>query len=92
MHMTGVYERELRSVLAGERKGVVAITRSCTEVERARAMQVCQRPFLVVRAPGSGSEGTGDILALRGDMCMPCLLYTSPSPRDATLSRMPSSA
>ena len=92
MHMTGVYERELRSVLAGERKGVVAITRSCTEVERARAMQVCQRPFLVVRAPGSGSEGTGDILALRGDMCMPCLLYTSPSPRDVEESRMPSSA
>ena len=25
-------------------------------------------------------------------MRMPCLLYTSPSPRDATLSRMPSSA
>ena len=25
-------------------------------------------------------------------MGMPCLLYTSPSPRDATLSRMPSSA
>ena len=24
--------------------------------------------------------------------CTPCLLYTSPSPRDATLSRMPSSA
>ena len=24
--------------------------------------------------------------------CPPCLLYTSPSPRDATLSRMPSSA
>ena len=77
MHMTGVYERELRSVLAGERKGVVAITRSCTEVERARAMQVCQRPFLVVRAPGSGSEGTGDILALRGDMCMPIEVKSS---------------
>ena len=26
------------------------------------------------------------------DLCEPCLLYTSPSPRDATLSRMPSSA
>ena len=26
------------------------------------------------------------------DMCGDCLLYTSPSPRDATLSRMPSSA
>ena len=75
--MSGVYERELRSVLAGERKGVIAITRSCTEVERARAMQVCQRPFLVVRAPGSGSEGTGDILALRGDMCMPIEVKSS---------------
>ena len=27
-----------------------------------------------------------------GDSLYPCLLYTSPSPRDATLSRMPSSA
>ena len=26
------------------------------------------------------------------DESEPCLLYTSPSPRDATLSRMPSSA
>ena len=26
------------------------------------------------------------------DLCIICLLYTSPSPRDATLSRMPSSA
>ena len=26
------------------------------------------------------------------DLQHPCLLYTSPSPRDATLSRMPSSA
>ena len=26
------------------------------------------------------------------DVCRDCLLYTSPSPRDATLSRMPSSA
>ena len=28
----------------------------------------------------------------RDRMYMTCLLYTSPSPRDATLSRMPSSA
>ena len=27
-----------------------------------------------------------------GDRVIDCLLYTSPSPRDATLSRMPSSA
>ena len=28
----------------------------------------------------------------RNSIHMDCLLYTSPSPRDATLSRMPSSA
>ena len=31
-------------------------------------------------------------LALLRELTLPCLLYTSPSPRDATLSRMPSSA
>ena len=71
------YERELRSVLAGEINGVRAITRSCSEIERARAMQVTQRPFLVVRAPGSGSEGTGDLLVLRGDMCFPVEVKSS---------------
>ena len=71
------YERELRSVLAGEIKGVRAVTRSCSEVERAKAMRVVKRPFLVVRAPGSGSEGTGDLLALRGDMCFPIEVKTS---------------
>ena len=33
-----------------------------------------------------------DGVTLRGYRPFPCLLYTSPSPRDATLSRMPSSA
>ena len=71
------YERELRSVLAGEIKGIRAVTRSCSEVERAKAMRVVRRPFLVVRAPGSGSEGTGDLLALRGDVCFPIEVKTS---------------
>ena len=35
------------------------------------------------------SPGEGEILAVSDN---DCLLYTSPSPRDATLSRMPSSA
>ena len=79
--MSSVYERELRAVLAGEIKGVRAIIKSCTEIERARAMQVVQRPFLVVRAPGSGSEGTGDLLALRGDMCFPIEVKSSKVPK-----------
>ena len=33
-----------------------------------------------------------DALAFRNALLRDCLLYTSPSPRDATLSRMPSSA
>ena len=37
-------------------------------------------------------EAIGKILKERGLTISTCLLYTSPSPRDATLSRMPSSA
>jgi Holliday junction resolvase len=79
--MSSIYERELRSVLAGEEKGVRAVTRSYTESQRAQMMQVCQRPFLVVRAPGSGSEGTGDLLVLRGDMCFPIEVKSSKKSR-----------
>ena len=34
----------------------------------------------------------GNIVLANGTTCMLCLLYTSPSPRDGLLSRMPSSA
>ena len=71
----------MRAVLAGELKGVRAITKSCSEIERACAMQVIQRPFLVVRAPGSGSEGTGDMLVLRGDMGFPIEVKSSKFPK-----------
>ena len=33
-----------------------------------------------------------ELEALKDKLARTCLLYTSPSPRDATLSRMPSSA
>ena len=54
--------------------------------------------------PGGGGNGSGrgptppDIDAIIRDIqnkinkFLPCLLYTSPSPRDGLLSRMPSSA
>ncbi len=75
--MASQYERELRKALAGLPSGVRAVTRSCSEVERALAMQVIERPFLVVRAAGSGMEGTGDLLALRGDICFPIEVKTT---------------
>ena len=34
----------------------------------------------------------GDLFKKRKELIQPCLLYTSPSPRDGTSSRMPSSA
>ncbi|MDG1545864.1 MAG: hypothetical protein P8Q55_00570 [Candidatus Poseidoniaceae archaeon] len=69
--MASQYERELRQVLAGVDKGVEAVIRSCTEEEKEKMRLVTSRPFLVVRAAGSGMEGTGDLLALRGDICFP---------------------
>jgi len=79
--MASGYERELRAVLAGNPDGVRAVTRSCSELEKARAMRVIQRPFLVVRAAGSGMEGSGDILALRGDLCFPIEVKTTKDKR-----------
>ena len=38
------------------------------------------------------AEHAADTHRAGADLCEGCLLYTSPSPRDATLSRMPSSA
>ena len=37
-------------------------------------------------------ESRDDFLDNDGDWAMDCLLYTSPSPRDTAISRMPSSA
>ena len=41
--------------------------------------------------PGDCKYGTGNLKRHLG-ICKSCLLYTSPSPRDGLLSRMPSSA
>ena len=41
-------------------------------------------------AAGLGAADVPDVLI--ADVRMPCLLYTSPSPRDKRQSRMPSSA
>jgi Holliday junction resolvase len=75
------YERELLHVLAGSSDGVDAVTRSCTPEERVRMRSIIEAPFLVVRAPGSGTEGTGDLLVLRGDAAFPIEVKCSKEPR-----------
>jgi len=71
------YERELRQVIAGVPAGVEAVIKSCTEQQKKKMRLAITRPFLVVRAAGSGMEGTGDLLALRGDICFPIEVKTT---------------
>eukprot|EP00831_Metopus_contortus_P042336 TRINITY_DN334_c0_g1_i6.p1 TRINITY_DN334_c0_g1~~TRINITY_DN334_c0_g1_i6.p1 ORF type:complete len:127 (-),score=35.60 TRINITY_DN334_c0_g1_i6:113-493(-) len=57
----------------------------------------CERSFLAIHSKLSeiAQHLTGNIFALSGDfteLFWLCLLYTSPSPRDLSTSRMPSSA
>ena len=47
---------------------------------------------LVLVEGGQGTNINGNMFSMLRELCSNCLLYTSPSPRDATLSRMPSSA
>jgi len=75
--MTSQYERELRHVLAGIPAGVEAVIKSCSVEQKERMRLVLQRPFLVVRAAGSGIEGSGDLLALRGDISFPIEVKTT---------------
>ena len=49
-------------------------------------------PWLIMCASFTGERGMQQALQLANELRNDCLLYTSPSPRDATLSRMPSSA
>jgi Holliday junction resolvase len=77
----GAYERELLHVFSGTRRGVDAVTKSCTTEERLRMRTVIEAPFLAVRAPGSGSEGTGDLLVLRGDACFPIEVKSTSTPK-----------
>ena len=49
----------------------------------------CPKNFTITVRDVKLSAGAGFVVALTGDIC---LLYTSPSPRDVLLSRMPSSA
>ena len=60
--------------------------RKCSRFHHGRCEIVRRRPF----SRSAGGRNHVDHSALARDSV--CLLYTSPSPRDATLSRMPSSA
>ena len=86
--MTSQYERELRHVLAGIPAGVEAVIKSCSVEEKERMRLVLLRPFLVVRAAGSGIEGSGDLLALRGDLSFPIEVKTTNRERSTSVGEL----
>ena len=64
-----------------QRRELAALRAELPLMEAQREVLAQQLAVLSGRAPHATQDGP-----------LPCLLYTSPSPRDATLSRMPSSA
>ena len=77
--MGQIYERELRLVMAGKKKNVEGVIRSCSIEEKNRMRMVLRRPFFVIRVAGSGIEGSGDIFAARGDYGFPIEVKSSHS-------------
>ena len=81
------------------RRGDAAAIDTTVRRVRASLLDLEPRPDVVAIAPvGSGrsdgpvSEAVAESFARAGHRVVLCLLYTSPSPRDLSTSRMPSSA
>ena len=60
------------------------------EFVRGEVMSTCAKTAELVKLTENSFRDVN--IAFANELSMICLLYTSPSPRDATLSRMPSSA
>ena len=69
-----VYERELKSILAGDEKVIDKMVRTCTGEEREGYLSIKELPFMVVRA--AGSHGV-DLIALRWDFSFPIEVKSS---------------
>ena len=77
-------------VLAEEKRDL--ISKVCDEILAGKHDE--EFP-LVIWQTGSGTQSnmnTNEVIANRAHVINGCLLYTSPSPRDLSTSRMPSSA
>ena len=95
--------RERRMLAAGyhERLAKLAAAQRLRWQDEPSGARHCYQTFSVLLAEGVDRGQLIDHMLGLGIECGPatyaahridCLLYTSPSPRDATLSRMPSSA
>ena len=83
---------ELRDLLAQATKGIAALATQSGETDQAGSDG--KKPPSPKKNSGAKGSGKGKYRWYTGRKQDPkvCLLYTSPSPRDRTRSRMPSSA
>lgn len=72
--MSGNYEREFKSILEGETKILLKITKTCSALEKDSYLRINNKPFIVVRAAGSFGV---DLVAIRGDISFLVEIKTS---------------
>ena len=68
----------------------IELSKTATSAEKVCDAECCSKGCPIEAAMAKLPKMT--YLVGKEETCCSCLLYTSPSPRDATLSRMPSSA
>ncbi len=68
------YERELKYILAGDKKVIAKMVKTCNANEAMAYQSMCENPFLVIRA--AGSLGV-DLVALRWDFSFPIEVKSS---------------
>lgn len=69
-----IYERELKYLLAGDKKIVAKMVNTCNSLESGAYKTMLMEPFLVIRA--AGSLGV-DLVALRWDFSFPIEVKSS---------------
>ena len=83
-----------RAILIGKTHAIVRVTTISLESGEPRTLKHCKNTYKSERPKLSGSRSPLDWPNSPPEPLQdkPCLLYTSPSPRDYAASRMPSSA
>lgn len=63
--MRGMYEREFRSILQGDKDILSKVTKTCSPDEKDNYFNIFNKPFSAIRAAGSFGV---DLVAVRGDI------------------------
>ena len=74
---SGIFERELKGILHGNKDILQKVTRTCDPAVRTAYHKIIEKPFIVIRAAGSFGV---DLVAIRGDVSFPVEVKSSSSP------------